>query len=172
MGEGDSTLVAQKSYLFLTMKDEESFRSEKLLLLYASCSGHCHVTLPYQEIISFFDHCHVTFSDKENLSFFGHCHETFPYKEPLSFFGKFVQKVRVFCFSDSFDQKTTQQSDGSCIVTSDFQLLYQLFKKVFLFVQTHMKKNIVSKEYCIARHDDKMCLLPKCIYRIILIGDI
>ena len=56
-------------------------------------------------------------------NFFGHCHVTFPYMEPLSFFGRFVQKVTVSCFSDSFVQKTAQQkgasADGSCNVTSD-----------------------------------------------------
>ena len=31
---------------------------------------------------------------------------------------------------------------------------------------------IVSKEYCIARHGDKMCFLPNCRYHIILIGNI
>ena len=40
------------------------------------------------------------------------------------------------------------------------------------FLQTHMKKNIVSKEYCIARHDDKMCFLPICRSHIVLIGNI
>ena len=66
-----------------------------------------------------FGQCHVTFPYKEMLSFFGPCHVTFPYMERLSFSGSFVQKVIVFCFSDSFVQKTTQQSDGSCKVTSD-----------------------------------------------------
>ena len=32
------------------------------------------------------------------------------------------------------------------------------------------EKNITSKEYCIARHDDKICFLPNCRYHIILIG--
>ena len=31
---------------------------------------------------------------------------------------------------------------------------------------------MVSKEYCFARHDDKMCFLPNCRYHYILIGDI
>ena len=31
---------------------------------------------------------------------------------------------------------------------------------------------IVSKEYCIARHGDKICFLPNCRYHIILIGNI
>ena len=30
----------------------------------------------------------------------------------------------------------------------------------------------MSKEYCIARHDDKICFLPNCRYHIILIGNI
>ena len=30
----------------------------------------------------------------------------------------------------------------------------------------------MSKEYCIARHDDEMCFLPNCRYHIILIGNI
>ena len=30
----------------------------------------------------------------------------------------------------------------------------------------------MRKEYCIAGHDDKMCLLPNCRYHIILIGNI
>ena len=34
------------------------------------------------------------------------------------------------------------------------------------------EKFIVSKEYCFARHDDKMCFLPKCRYHIFLISDI
>ena len=34
------------------------------------------------------------------------------------------------------------------------------------------EKFILSKKYCIARHDDKMCFLPNCRYHIILIGNI
>ena len=34
------------------------------------------------------------------------------------------------------------------------------------------EKDIVSKEYCIARQDDKMCFLPNCRYHNILIGNI
>ena len=33
-------------------------------------------------------------------------------------------------------------------------------------------KNILSKEYCIARNDDKMCFLPNCRYQNILLGNI
>ena len=85
-----------------------------------------------------FSHCHVIFPYKEILSIFGPCHVTFPYMEPLSFFGMFEQKVIVSCFSDLFVQKTTQQSDGSCNVTSDSQPLYKLFKKQPLYFCKHI----------------------------------
>ena len=34
------------------------------------------------------------------------------------------------------------------------------------------EKDIVSKEHCIARHNDKVCFVPNCRYHIILIGNI
>ena len=50
---------------------------------------------------------------------------------------------------------------------------YTYYSKNSLFssANTYEKYN-VSKEYCIARHDDKICFLPKCRYHIILIGNI
>ena len=42
---------------------------------------------------------------------------------------------------------------------------------LFISANTY-EKYIVSKEYCIARHDDMMCFLPNCRYHIILIGNI
>ena len=94
--------------------------------------------LTYMRI--FFGHCHVTFPYKEIFSFSGPCHVTFPYMERLFFFRRFVQKVIVSYFSDSFVQKTTQQSGGSCNVTSDTQLLKIFFQKTTsLFLQIHMK---------------------------------
>ena len=45
------------------------------------------------------------------------------------------------------------------------------FQKNRLFISANTyEKYIVSKEYCIARHDDKMCFLPNCRYQTILIG--
>ena len=69
----------------------------------------------------YFGHCHVTCPYKEILSFFGHCHLTFPFMEPVSFFGRFVQKIKVSCLSDSFVQKTTQQK-GACVRDVRWQL--------------------------------------------------
>ena len=43
--------------------------------------------------------------------------------------------------------------------------------RLFLSANTY-EIYIMSKEYCLARHDDKMCFLPICRYRIILIGNI
>ena len=56
-----------------------------------------------------FGQCHVTFPYKETLSFVGHCDVTFPYMEPLSIFGRFVQKVIVSYFSDSFCRFLSQR---------------------------------------------------------------
>ena len=104
--------------------------------------------------------------------FFGHCYVTFPYMRSLSFFGRFVQKVIASCFSESIVQKTTQQSDAGCNVPS-FCTNYSIYSKISLFISANIyEKYIVSKEYCTARHDDKMCFLPNCRYHIILIGNI
>ena len=46
-----------------------------------------------------------------------------------------------------------------------------LTNSLFISASTY-EKFIVSKEYCIARHDDKMCFLPNCRYHNILIGNI
>ena len=92
--------------------------------------------------------------------------------EPLSFLGRFVQKLIVSCFPDSFVQKRTQTSDGSCYVTPDSRLLYISSKNSVFSSANSYEKYIVSKEYCIARHDDKMCFLPNSRYHIILISDI
>ena len=92
--------------------------------------------------------------------------------EPLSFFGRFVPKVIVSYSSYSCVRKTTQQTNGSCNVTSDSQLLCKLFKNsLFISVNTY-ENYIVSKEYCFARHDDKMCFLPNCRYHVILKGNL
>ena len=41
-----------------------------------------------------------------------------------------------------------------------------------LFISANtFEKYFVSKKYCIAHHDDKMCFLPNCRYHIILIGN-
>ena len=50
---------------------------------------------------------------------------------------------------------------------------YTKYLKNSLFISANTyEKYIVSKEYCIACHDDKMCFLPNGRYHIILIGNI
>ena len=49
---------------------------------------------------------------------------------------------------------------------------YTNYSKNTLFVSANTyEKYIVSKEYCVARHDDKMCFLPNCRYQIIRISN-
>ena len=110
------------------------------------------------------------------FSLFGFCHVTFACMEPLSFFGRFVQKVIAFCFSfvfHSFVQKTTQQSEMAAVVSQLIPRFYTNLPKNSLFSSAiAYEEYIVSKEYCKARHDDKMCLLHNCRYHIISKGDI
>ena len=50
---------------------------------------------------------------------------------------------------------------------------YTSYSKNSLFISANTyEKYIVSKENCIAGHDDNMCFLPNCRYHIILIGNI
>ena len=82
----------------------------------------------------FFAKCQLTFP------FFGHCQVTCLFMEPLSFFGRFVQKVLISSLSDSFDHKTTQESNGSCKATNDSQLLRKLFKKKLFHFCKYIQK--------------------------------
>ena len=105
--------------------------------------------------------------------------------EPLTFFGSFVQKVKVSCSSDSFVQKTTQQKGASAegslrmggkMVAVMLQVIpsfYTNYSKNSLFISANTnEKFIVSKEYYIPRHDDKMCFLLNCRCHNILIGNV
>ena len=49
---------------------------------------------------------------------------------------------------------------------------YTNYSESSLFNSANTYENyIVSKEHCIAGHDDKVCFLPNCRYHIILIGN-
>ena len=49
---------------------------------------------------------------------------------------------------------------------------YKNFSKNRLFISANTFKNfLITKAYCIARHDDKMGFLPNCWYHIVLIGN-
>ena len=123
-----------------------------------------------------FGHCHVSFPFKEILSFFGHCHVTFPYMELLSFFGRFEQKVIVSYFSYSIFRKRCNRKELQRMAAVMIQVIpsfYTIYSKNSPFISANTyEKYIVSKEYSIAHHDDNMCFLPNCRYHIILIGNI
>ena len=87
-------------------------------------------------------------------------------------FRRFVQNIKTSFFSNSFDQKTTKQSDGSSNVTSETQIFYKKFKKQSFYFCNHLQIYIGSGEYCIASHDEKLCFLNNCRYHIILMRDI
>ena len=54
-----------------------------------------------------------------------------------------------------------------------FPIFYTSYSKNSLFISANTyRKYIVSKEYCIARHDDKISFLPNCRYHNILTGNI
>ena len=92
-----------------------------------------------------------------------------------SFFsGGFKQTVRVFCFSDLFFPKTTQQPHGSCNVTSLSLFLCELllFKKQPFYLHKNIPKKFLSKEYCSVYHDAQMCLLTNFKYHILLLEKI
>ena len=95
--------------------------------------------------------------------------------EPLSFFGRFVQKVIVTCFSGSLFRKRRNRKLFQRMAAVMLQLIpsfYTNYSKNSLFISAiTYEKYIVSKEYCIAGRDDKMCFLPNCRYHIILIGN-
>ena len=49
---------------------------------------------------------------------------------------------------------------------------YTNYSQNSLFIPANtFEKDIVSKEYCFARHDDQMCFLANCRYHFMLIGD-
>ena len=61
----------------------------------------------------------------------------------------------------------------SAVMLQVIPTFYTVYSKNSLFISTNTyEKFILSKEYCIVRHDDKMCFLPKCRYHILLIGNI
>ena len=48
----------------------------------------------------------------------------------------------------------------------------KISEKSFFISASTYEKFIVSKDYCIAHHDDKTCFLPSCKYHILLHGNV
>ena len=99
------------------------------------------------------------------VSFFGYCYV-------ITFFGTLSQEIVIHFFSESFVQKATQQSDGSCNYTIDTRLFCKLSEKQFPYYGKHIWKKIVCKQYCIAQHDDRVCFLFNCRYHSTLLRDL
>ena len=82
-------------------------------------------------------------------------------------------------FSDSFCQFLSLQNGASkddrmaAIMLQTIHCFYAKLSEESLFISAKTyKKFFVCKDYCIAHHDDKACLLPACKYHIILLGEI
>ena len=61
----------------------------------------------------------------------------------------------------------------AAVMLQVFPSFYTNYSKNSLFVSANIyEKYIVSKEYRIARHNDKLSFLPNCRFYIILIGNI
>ena len=90
----------------------------------------------------------------------------------LSFFGRFVQKRIVSCFSDAFVQRQRNNQMAALMLQLIPSFYTNYSENSLLFSANRYEKYIVSKEYCIARHDDKMCFQPNCRAYFILIGNI
>ena len=112
MGERDRMLVAETSDLCFWMR--VGMISELQFVFYLPIFWQISRDISIWGNFFFFGQCHTTFPYKEILCFFGLCNVKIPFME--TFFGGFVQKVIVRFFSDSFVQKTTQQSDGSVLL--------------------------------------------------------
>ena len=82
----------------------------------------------------------------------------------------FTDKVFLF-FTDSFVQKTTHQSDGSCDFASDTQFEGKSFKNQRLFSAIFYEKNLVINYFSFAHHMDKLWFLPSRKYQIKLRRD-
>ena len=96
----------------------------------------------------------------------------FSYLDRVSFFGIVGQEITVLCFSDSFVQTRSPQSDDSGNFTTIFQISCNLFKKLSFFSANTYKNNNASKCYCVVHHVDKRCFLAKRRYHLIKRGDI
>ena len=136
----------------------------------------------------FFGQCQRAFPYKEILSFFGHCHATSPYKDVHSFlvidtwhlqiwnlfpfFSRFVKKQWYVIIQIHFLRKRVKNQMAAVLLQVIYSVCTNYSKNSLLVFANTNEKYFVSQEYCIGRHDNKMCFLPNCRYNIILIATI
>ena len=79
----------------------------------------------------------------------------------------------IFSENDATEESLRTGGKMSAVMLQVIPSFYTNYSKNSLFISANTyEKFIVSKEYCIANHDDKMCFLPNCRYHNILIGNI
>ena len=119
-------------------------------------SGHCQVTLPYKEMLSFFAHCHVTF----------------PYMSVFSILGNSLSNPKICCFQIHF-VTSYRNIQMAVIMLQTIPIFHAKNSEKNLFISaTTYEKYIVCTDYCIAHHDDKTCFLPACKNHIVLYGNV
>ena len=88
----------------------------------------------------------------------------------FTFFDRFVQKAVYLVFQIHLFRKR-RNNQMAAVILQVIPSFYTNYSKNSLFISANTyEKLIVSKEYCIARHNDKIGFLPNCRYYIILIG--
>ena len=116
-----------------------------------------------------FGHCHLTFPHMELLTFFGR----FVKKVIVSCISSwFVQKT-MEQKGVSAEQSLRTRGKMAAVIIQVIPSFYTICSKNSLFISANTyEKFILRKEYCIAPHDDKMCFRLNCRYHKILIDNI
>ena len=101
---------------------------------------------------------------KEILPFFGHCDVTV-------FLADKYKKKQHFVFQTYLIKKRFK-SQMAAVMLQVIPSFYTNYSKKLVFISANInEKNIVSKDYCFAHHDDKMCFLANFKWPNILKGD-
>ena len=91
--------------------------------------------------------------------------------EPLSFLVGLYKKYKYRVFQIHLIRKRLN-NQMAAVMLQVIPGFYTYYSENSLFISAKTyEKYIVSKEYCIARHDDKICFLSNCRYHKILIGE-
>ena len=102
--------------------------------------------------------CHPSFLGNDCISFYGN-HVTIPFKVTIpSFQIHFVQQ-----------KHNVQMAAVMMQVVPSFYSVYST-KSVHICANTY-EKYLVSKDYCVAQHEDSMCTVRNCKYHILLIAE-
>ena len=151
-------LVAERSALFLWRNLEERFWSCNLLLIYASFWS---LSVMFLYMVNF----SCNFQIKRYFLFLGHCHVTF-----LFWWG--CTKNINFLFFRYICSENDSPVRWQLYCYKRYPILRHIFQESPFFCVNTYEKYVVSKKYCIARHDDKMCFPHIFRNNFILVGEI